>query len=123
VDPLKRILLLIGGIMSVSLGVVGIFVPLLPTVPFLLLAAYCFGRSSQRFHTWLLSSKPFGKMISDYKAGRGIPVSVKVVSITFLWLVIAVSVIWSLETTLSKIVVMLVGIAVTIHLMMLRSYR
>ena len=122
-NKFTRLLLVVAGTMSVALGVIGIFVPLLPTVPFLLLAAYCYARSSDKFHNWLLNSKPFGKLISDYRAGKGVPVSVKVASITFLWLVIGYTTIWTIETMLMKAVIMAAGVAVTVHLLMLKSHR
>lgn len=61
-----RILWLVGGLLSVGLALIGVVLPLLPTVPFLLLAAFCFARSSERLHNWLLSHKTFGPMIEDW---------------------------------------------------------
>ena len=61
-----RILLIIAGTFFVGIGIVGIFVPVLPTTPFLLLAAACYERSSQRFYSWLLNNKWFGNYIRNY---------------------------------------------------------
>lgn len=55
------------GVTSLFLGIIGIFLPLLPTTPFILLAAYCFSRSSQRMHNWLIQHKVFGKLIADWE--------------------------------------------------------
>ncbi len=70
-----RTLLIVCGTLCVGLAVVGIFVPILPTTPFLLLAAVCYARSSQRFLAWLLTNRWFGSYIKNYREGRGIPVS------------------------------------------------
>ena len=63
-----------------GLGVVGIFVPLLPTTPFLLLAAWCFGQSSPRLHAWLLRQPALGSLIADWQAERAIALRAKVIS-------------------------------------------
>ena len=65
---MTRLIWLIGGGLSLLLGVVGIALPLLPTVPFLLLAAFCFARSSERLHRWLLDHPTFGRPIQDWQA-------------------------------------------------------
>ena len=62
-----RALWLIGGLLSVALGAVGAFLPLLPTVPFMLLAAICFAKSSERLHNWLLTHPRFGPPIADWQ--------------------------------------------------------
>ena len=64
---LKRSLFLVCGIISLILGVIGIFLPLLPTTPFVLLAAYCFSKSSEKLHQWLLNHKYLGKIIREWE--------------------------------------------------------
>lgn len=114
---------MVAGTLAVVVGVIGIFVPLLPTVPFLLLAAYCYARSSEKFYDWLINNRWFGKIIRDYRAGKGVPVRVKVYSITLLWLAMGYSILYAVQSQLMKIVLIVVGIAVTVHLMILKSYR
>ena len=63
-----RILWTIAGWLAFGAGVIGVFLPLLPTVPFMLLAAFCFARGSERFHDWLLAHPRFGKPIHDWRA-------------------------------------------------------
>ena len=84
--------LVVIGTFSLALGIVGIFIPLLPTTPFLLLAAYCYARSSKKLYTWLMNNKWFGSYIRHYYEGKGIPLRVKLLSISFLWLTIGFSI-------------------------------
>ena len=86
-----RYTLLAIGWLSVLLGVIGIFVPVLPTTPFLLLAAACFVRSSRRFYLWLVNHKHLGPWIRDYLEGNGIPLKGKVYAIGLMWASIGLS--------------------------------
>ncbi|WP_434677551.1 YbaN family protein [Pseudomonas sp. R1-18] len=86
-----RYILLGAGWLSVALGVVGIFLPVLPTTPFLLLAAACFARSSPRFYYWLVNHKRLGPWIRDYLQGNGIPLKAKVYAIGMMWASIGLS--------------------------------
>jgi len=86
-----RVLLLALGSLSVVLGVVGIFLPLLPTTPFLLLAAGCFVRSSDRFYAWLVSHPVLSKYILAYLNGSGIPRKAKYYTLLTMWLTMGIS--------------------------------
>ncbi len=86
-----RYALLAVGWLCVVLGVIGIFVPVLPTTPFLLLAAACFVRSSKRFYLWLVGHPRLGPWIRDYLDGNGIPLKGKVYAIGLMWSSIALS--------------------------------
>ena len=88
---LLRYVLFAIGWLSVALGVIGIFLPVLPTTPFLLLAAACFARSSPRFYQWLVEHPRLGPWIRDYLDGNGIPLKGKVYAIGLMWLSIGVS--------------------------------
>lgn len=90
-NPALRYVLLAIGWLSVALGVVGIFLPVLPTTPFLLLAAACFMRSSKRFYLWLVNHRQLGPWIVDYLEGQGIPLKGKVYAIGLMWLSIGLS--------------------------------
>ncbi|MCY1182585.1 Inner membrane protein YbaN [compost metagenome] len=89
--PALRMILLIIGWLSVILGVIGIFVPVLPTTPFLLLAAACFVRSSRRFYLWLVEHPKLGHWIRDYLDGEGIPLKGKVYALVLMWASITLS--------------------------------
>ncbi|MNM95975.1 Inner membrane protein YbaN [compost metagenome] len=86
-----RWLLLGIGWLSVTLGVIGIFLPILPTTPFLLLAAACFVRSSRRVYVWLVTHPRLGPWIRDYLDGNGIPLKGKVYAIGLMWASILLS--------------------------------
>ncbi|TIH09276.1 YbaN family protein [Pseudomonas leptonychotis] len=90
-NPAIRYALLAIGWLSVVLGVIGIFLPVLPTTPFLLLAAACFMRSSKRFYLWLINHRRLGPWIVDYLDGQGIPLKGKVYAISLMWLSISLS--------------------------------
>jgi uncharacterized membrane protein YbaN (DUF454 family) len=90
-NPLIRYALLAIGWLSVVLGAIGIFLPVLPTTPFLLLAAACFMRSSERFYLWLVNHRQLGPWIVDYLEGQGIPLKGKVYAISLMWLSIGIS--------------------------------
>ena len=109
------------GIVSMGLGVLGIFVPLLPTTPFLLLAAACFFRSSPRLYAWLIHHPWFGKFILYYREYRAIPLQVKIGALVLLWAVIGYA-IWCV-TTLWWIrgLLAVIALGVTVHLLQLRT--
>ena len=90
-NPALRYALLAIGWLSVALGGIGIFLPVLPTTPFLLLAAACFMRSSKRFYLWLVNHRRLGPWIVDYLEGQGIPLKGKVYAIGLMWLSIGIS--------------------------------
>jgi uncharacterized membrane protein YbaN (DUF454 family) len=116
---LKRQLLLAAGTLSLAIGIVGIFVPILPTTPFLLLAAGCYLRSSQRFYNWLMGNRFFGNYIRNYIEGRGIPVKVKLFIIILLWVTIGIS-IWLVAKPLVTVILLIVAVGVTLHIIFIR---
>lgn len=121
-DVRKALLIFIGTV-SVGLGVMGMFVPLMPTTVFLLLAAYCYSHSSEKFHNWLLSNRLCGKYISNYRSGKGISVRQKVSTISLLWASIGFS-IWLLAAAWwVNLLLAAVAIGVTIHLLWTKTYR
>ena len=77
---MRRILFLIGGYLSLALGALGLFLPLVPTTPFLLLAAACFARSSKQVHDWLHANRVFGPILSDWERHGAIRLRVKLIA-------------------------------------------
>lgn len=84
VSPMKLILIVLGCIF-LALAVLGVFLPLLPTTPFLLLASACFARSSERLHKWLRNHGALGRYLTDFEDGRGIPLRGKVLALGLMW--------------------------------------
>jgi uncharacterized membrane protein YbaN (DUF454 family) len=121
-EKLKRQLLLAAGTLSLAIGIVGIVVPILPTTPFLLLAAGCYLRSSPRFYNWLMGNRFFGAYIRNYIEGRGIPVKVKLFIIIILWATISIS-IWLVANWIVTIVLLIVAVGVTLHVIFIRVRR
>jgi len=93
-SPLVRWLLMAAGVICVVLGVIGIFLPLLPTTPLMLLAAACFARSSRRFHDWLLANRTFGPLILEWERHRSIPRRTKLTAIALMSATLAVSIVF-----------------------------
>jgi uncharacterized protein len=73
----QRVLWMLAGLLSLLTGIIGIFLPLLPTTPFVLLAAFCFARGSQRCERWLLEHRRFGPMVRDWRANHAVPLRAK----------------------------------------------
>ena len=118
-----RLLLIIAGTSSVGLGILGIFLPVLPTTPFLLLAAACYGRSSPRLYGWLLYNRLFGKYIRNYIQKKGIPLTIKVWTIGVLWLAIGISVVFAVDFLAVRLLLVAIAIGVTAHLLMVPTFK
>lgn len=112
----SRVLWIGAGTLCVALGLVGILIPVLPTTPFLLLAAVCYGRSSPRFLHWLLTNRWFGAYIRNYREGRGLPRREKWLTILALWLTIGVSALYLVSQWWLRLALIAIALGVTIHL-------
>jgi uncharacterized membrane protein YbaN (DUF454 family) len=119
---MKKILLLIAGCVSLALGTLGIFLPLLPTTPLVLLAGICFSASSPKMYCFIRKSKFFGPYIENYRNKTGVPINVKITSIVSMWLLLAASAFF-LEKTWAYIVFPIIGTAVTIHILLLKTQK
>ncbi len=116
-------LLIALGTLSVALGMLGMFLPVLPTTPFLLLAAFCYGRSSPRLHRWLSTNRCFGKYLANYREGRGIPRRQKALTILLLWLTIGSTACLTTSPWWLPPLLLGIAVAVTIHLLRIKTYR
>lgn len=121
VSKIKKWTLISLGSFFVGVATVGIFVPLLPTTPFLLLAAACYLRSSHRLYRWLLNNRFWGKYLKDYVEKRAVPLQVKLVSILLLWLTILYSVIFITDLLWLRILLLAIAAGVSAHIFLLRS--
>jgi len=120
---LSRWVLIIIGSFFTGLGILGLFLPLLPTTPFLLLAAACYVRSSERFYNWLMNNKWIGRYIKNYLEGKGIPLKSKVLSISALWITIGYSVFFVVNIFPVRVILILIAIGVTMHLLSIRTLK
>ena len=96
--------------------------PILPTTPFLLLAAACYIRGSERMHQWLLNNRWFGSYIKNYHEGKGISARGKIFSISTLWIAICISIL-TIHILPMQITLILIATAVTVHLIRVPTYR
>ena len=119
----SRILFFLAGSLSLGLGALGVVLPVLPTTPFVLLAAFCFARSSPRAHAWMLGNRVFGPPLRDYLAGRGIPWRIKAGALVFLWAAIGVSIVVFVPFLWVRILLGLIAIAVTVHVVMIKNRK
>lgn len=115
-SPWVRSLLIGAGTLCVLLGVIGIFLPLLPTTPFMLLAAACFARSSRRFHDWLLTNRTFGPLIREWEQHRSIPRRTKLTAIVLMSLTLAASIFFFVELRWLQVLLAAGGLALAIWL-------
>jgi len=115
-SAVRRILWVVLGSLCLLIAAIGVFVPVLPTTPLLLLTAACYVRGSQRFHHWLLSNRLFGGYLRDYAEGRGVPTRTKAISLVMLWGVILWSVL-RVEHIHIRFALLLVALAVSAHVL------
>lgn len=115
-SPAIRWLLLITGWVALVLGVIGIALPVMPTTPFLLLAAACFLRSSPRFYHWLTHHRWFGPYLRLYLDGKGIPRRSKIGIITILWLTMTPTALLIVPWPWLSILMLLIAICVSLYI-------
>jgi len=119
---LIRILFNIVGTLAVILGLIGIFVPLLPTTPFLLLASACYMRGSERMARWMVTNRLFGRYLRDFQHGMGIPLKTKIWALTVLWVSLGISA-WVIPLPWVRPFLLVPGIGVTIYLWRYKTRR
>lgn len=117
---IKKTIYIFFGTLSLVLGVIGIFVPVLPTTPLLLLASVCYLRSSKTMYNWIINNKMLGKYIYSYMNYKAIPKTTKTGAIIFLWLTLSISILL-MQSMYIKIFLVLVGIAVTWHVTTIKN--
>jgi uncharacterized membrane protein YbaN (DUF454 family) len=123
VEHLRRPILIGLGSLFVGLALVGVFLPVLPTTPFLLLAAACYIRSSDRFYHWLINHRLLGPYVRDFRAGRGIPRHGKVVALTSMWTAILSAIVFLIAPLLVDILLILIALGVSKYLLSLPTSR
>lgn len=119
----KKVFCFLIGSISLFIGILGIFLPILPTTPFILLTAACYARSSEKAHNWLMNNRIFGRIISDYKNKQGVPLKIKIYVISLLWITISISALLLINIFLIKILLFIIAISVTIHILRFKTKK
>ena len=119
---LKKKLYITFGFLAVALAIVGVFIPGLPTVPFLLVALFCFERSSKKYHDMIMNNKYFGPVLQDYYSGKGLHLSVKIKAILFLSCGMIFS-IYKIQNLHARIALAIVWLGVVIHIILLKTKK
>lgn len=127
---LVRTLWFIAGTICVVLGAIGMVLPILPTTPFILAAAACYYKSSEKMHSWLLNNRWFGEYIRNYTEGKGLPKKTKITALIVLWTTISLSTVFMLHRLLPpelvlplQLVMIGVAVAVSIHILRLPTFK
>ncbi len=120
---LTRRLIFVGGLISLVFGIVGIAIPILPTTPFLLLASGAFAKSSKRFNDWLLNNKILGMYIRNYREGKGMPLKIKIITLTLLWVTILISIFMLMNLLWIQVILLIIAITVSGHIILIRPKK
>jgi len=119
---LKKKLYITFGFLAVALAIVGVFIPGLPTVPFLLVALFCFERSSKKYHDMIMNNKYFGPVLQDYYSGKGLTLSIKIKAILFLSCGMIFS-IYKIQNLHARIALAVIWLGVAIHIILLKTKK
>jgi uncharacterized membrane protein YbaN (DUF454 family) len=109
-----RVLLVAAGTLCVALGIVGLFMPVLPTTPFLLLAAACYARASRRFYNWLLNNRTFGPTIREWRRYRSIPYRTKLTAIALMAVTLTSSIVFFVRNPHLQAALAALGVALVV---------
>lgn len=120
-NSLGRVLWISSGLVLVTLGTIGIFVPLLPTTILYILAAGAFAKSSDRLYNWIMNHPVIGRLIRNYRLYRAIDLRTKLISIGTLWLTIGSSAVFAVQTWWVRSLLGVIAMGVTWHLLTLKT--
>ncbi len=118
-----KFLLTILGCLSLGLGILGIFLPVLPTTPFLLLAAALFLRSHKGLYDWLLNHPRLGPYIRNFMVHKSIPLKVKVISVSMVWVTLLYCAVFVAEHWAFRLFFILLATAITIHILSYKTLK
>jgi uncharacterized protein len=122
-DHAARWMLIAAGMICVGLGAIGVILPGLPTTPFLLLAAYCFARSSEHFHAWLINHRWFGSYVRNFEEGRGMTRSAKATTVLIIWLSFGVTIVFFVPVVWGQVGMVLMAVTVSLYIVRLPTPR
>lgn len=121
---ITRFCLITLGLICVGLGILGVFLPILPTTPFMLLALGLFARSSDRLHKWLLNHRVFGKTLRDYKKNKAISKRAKIVSLTAIWATMIFSIFFVVNNLIYvQLLLALIAISLNVFILSLKTAK
>jgi len=123
ISPITKYFYLISGFILVAVGIIGIFLPLLPTTIFLILASVCFLKSSPKANEWLRNHKILGVYIDNYQNKTGLTRNAKIANIITLWTSISLSAFLLTDELYIRIILLVIAIGVTIHILMIKTKR
>jgi uncharacterized protein len=118
-DHAARLMLITSGMLCVGLGAIGIILPGLPTTPFLLLAAYCFARSSEHFHSWLVNHRWFGSYVRNFEEGRGMTRQANATTVLIIWLSFGVTIVFFVPVVWGQVGMVLMACTVSLYIIRL----
>ncbi|WP_455586720.1 YbaN family protein [Bacteroides sp.] len=118
-----KTLYIILGTISLTLGVLGIFLPLLPTTPFLLLTAALYFRGSPRLYQWLLNQKHLGPYIRNFRENKAIPLRAKIISLLLMWGTMLYCIFFLIPLVWVKALLFLIAIGVTYHILSFKTLK
>ena len=119
---MKYLLIILGSI-CLALGVIGIFLPLLPTTPFLLLSAALYFRSSEKLYQWLIRQKYLGTYIRNFREHRAIPLRAKIISISMIWITLTYCTITISDSIWIKLLFITLAISITWHILSYKTLK
>jgi uncharacterized membrane protein YbaN (DUF454 family) len=114
---------LISGFLMVAIGIIGIFLPILPTTIFLILASACFVKSSPKVNDWLRNNKFLSPYLKNYQDKTGLSIQMKIFTISFLWLSISLSAFYLTNEFYIKVILFVIAVGVSIHLIMVKTKK
>ena len=111
------------GLLSLSLGILGIFLPVLPTTPFLLLASVLFLKSSKSLYDWLMNHPKLGPYISDFLVHKAIPIRVKIISVSMVWITLLYCAVAVAEHWAFRALFVFIATAITVHILSYKTMK
>lgn len=118
-----RYFYLVSGFLLVAIGVIGIFLPILPTTIFLILASACFVKGSPSANEWLRNHRILGAYLKNYQDKSGLTIRAKIFNIAFLWIMILSSAYFFTEEIFIRLLLLAIAVGVTIHLLMVKTKK
>ncbi|MHA2313760.1 MAG: YbaN family protein [Candidatus Hermodarchaeia archaeon] len=122
-EKIKRILFSVLGTLFLGFGCIGVLLPIVPTTPFLLLAAACYIRGSKRLHQWMMRNQIFGAFLRNYLERKGITSRHKLFTLTFLWVMISLTIFYIRDNSILPPFLFIIAFAVSVHILKLPTLK